>query len=381
MGKTKLEELYDLVIDGYVINKKILVSKGFTGEDIIELLRKKYIIETEKETYKIYNADKFHKYGIKLLQEGKIKEANICFKQCHKLNPTGRKINLQMILTSLIRNNYEEVLTLYKNLEDATIMTHKLDNNLYLYLLSFIIELPQEYKEKIRELKYEDIALPKQVISKDENKVRIAIYQNKLPYACKLLNDIMAKKNDEYSLKYELLKILTYKAADAERDFKSKLLKLTKNEEYKEIIEILKEKSNTKKLNKVEMYILLTSYTIINILETKTIPEKKVTITYDIYTALMGNNFDLAKEINLEHHTLIGTDANEDPVNILLEKIIELIKDIEKTNKKIEEPQCKEIPSDMKDIDKEITESEELAYYIKSENMTLKEATKKLGLR
>lgn len=374
MEKEKIEKLYKLVIDGYVLNNHILLQEEFTQEEVEYLILKRIISPTEEGKYEIFDAEKFHKYGIKLLQEHKVREANICFKMCYKINPKDRRINLQLLLAAIKRNDYEAFLEVYKNLESISYGNQKLDNNLYLYLLNLITELPEEYTDRIRDFKYEDIIFTKCSCNKDENKVRIAIYRDKFLYACKVLNDLMMKR-EEYSVKYELLRALISKTIDAEKQFKYQLLELVNKEDYEEIIKILTNRSNIKKLNKVETYLLLITYAITKLLETKQLPTKTVNISYDMYEAIMGNNFDLALELNIDHHILTKTNKEEDPIYILLVKITNLIKSLQS------EPIEPKITIEETELDKEIITSEELAYYITSENIPLSEAIKKLGIR
>lgn len=375
MGQNSYEKIYELAINGIRLNNNNLFSCGYTEEDIKYFISKRIIAVTEDGNYEIFSADKFHQYGIKLLVNGNVRDANKCFRMCYRINPTGRRINIQMLLAAIKRNDYVEGLKFYSNLENNSSEKHILDNNLYLYLLNLVTDLPVEYKEKVRDFKYEDLVFTDAVCNKDENTIRVAVYNNKFLYACKLLNDLLKKKADEYSVKYQLLRALISKTVDEEKKFKNNLLALAKNEEYDEIVKIITERSNKKKLGRLETYVLLVAYAIVNLLKSKTIPEASVDVTYDMYAAIMGNNFELALELNEEHHILTESSKEDDPVNILLVKINEIIKEMKMKGDVVKHQNILQA-----ELDRHIMDSEALAYYIKSENISLEDASKKFGI-
>lgn len=385
MEQELIERIYNMLINDLDLTEENLLKTGLTKEEITLLLERKIIKPREDNQFELYRTEKFHQYGIRLLKKGQAKEANICFKKCFQMSPNGRKINMQLMLSKIKWGYFEEAFEYYKNLEDNDNGKHRLDNNLYLYLLNLLMELPEEYQEKIKGFTKYDLIYPPNVINKDENMVRIAVCNEKFSYACNLLNDLINKKQKEYSIKFEVIKALLSKVIDKEKEFKSKLLYLAETEQYFNIINLLKERSNKKKLNKLENYVLIITDAIIKIINTKQIPEKTEEITHNMYRALMGNNFELAIEINDTHHLLVGTNKDSDVIHVLLLKIIELIKQVENKNRKeqLTNPNISLLPqeNELTPLEKEIKITEDIAYYIESQNLSLEEATKKLGIK
>ncbi|MBQ2873461.1 MAG: hypothetical protein IJE89_05630 [Bacilli bacterium] len=369
MEEKLIGKLYQMVIEKKELTYENLIEEGFSNEDISLLISNRIIRLIGDNLYQLYKVDRFHQYGIKLLIQGKNIEATKCFKICHKLMPNGRRINLQMLILEVIYENYEGAYRIYETIENNSIPKNTLDNNLYLYLLNLLCPI-KKYSDRVRDFMHGDIVFESATCNKDENQIREAIFKSKFVYARKLVNDLISKKIPEYSIKNELIKVLLNKVIEHERNYKNKLLKLAQEEQYSVINKMLLERANTKRLSKLENYILLVSGTIIEILKTKKIPEKREIVTYDMYKALISNNFKLAQEINDDHHTILGTNKEDDVLHILLIKINEIIKQIElsyEEERKIE-------------LDKQIMSSEELAYYIKSENISLEDASKKLGI-
>ena len=82
------------------------------------------------------------------------------------------------------------------------------------------------------------------------------------------------------------------------QQIKKEISYLIKNKQYQEIVYILTQKQEQNKLNKTETYILIITKAIIKIITTKTIPSITENNKYDIYEALIGNDFKLAKSLN-----------------------------------------------------------------------------------
>ena len=129
-------------------------------------------------------------------------------------------------------------------------------------------------------------------------------------------------------IKFELIKALLTKAIEADKLNKQQLLYLSRTSQYHNLVKYLVERANRKPLNKIENYVLLIAGTIEKILQTKTIPEVTTEISYDMYYALLGNNYELALEINNTHHNVLGTSKEDDVINILLIKIMEIINEL-----------------------------------------------------
>lgn len=366
MEEKLIEVLYKIIIDGLDITQKTMQQYGLSDDEISLLVETRVIMLRKDNKYILFSVDKFRKYGVTLLLKQKIKEANICFEKCYEMAPKGRNIALQYLLANITHYNYQKAFETFANLETIQPEKNKENNNLYLYLLSIVAPCQEEYKERVRNMDRNDIMLPYSHSNKKENQVRDAILKSKFTYAYQIINSMISRDN-QYSIKFELIRVLLIQAIEKEKEFKSNLLYLAKNKQYNEIFNILTNRQKQRCLSKLETYILLITDAIIKLINNGIIPKTTSKITYDMFEALVDNNYHLALELNEQYLLLQQKGTNEDVVNILLTDIINFIKENQSKKECIQ-------TEDTKD------EIEELAYYITSNYKSLDEAIKQLGL-
>lgn len=381
MENQKIELLFKLVIDDLVITESLLLKNGYTKKEIKELTDMGMIQKQKKKIYKFTGIEKLRQYGVRLLLTNQLKEANICFRKCYELAPNGKNVCLQVLLSAIVRNDYQEAFKIFADLEKIHPEKNIKDNNLYLYLLSILSECNEEYQERVKSFTEEDLILPHSNSNKLENDIRIAIVQNKFKYAYQLLNKLIAK-DTQYSVKFELIRGLLSQAIERQKELRENLLNLAKNGDYNAIFSILNSKSQNTKLSTIEACISEIAKNIITITQNKTIPPVTNETATEMKDAILGNNFKLALRINREFLNFINASEEDDIINILLVKLNGVIEELE------QEPTVPETiitPGSQEEttfvLEDELKDIQDLAYYIKeSKYLTFEEATKKLGI-
>ena len=174
-----MEPIYKLLINDLKITDDSLKIYGYSKEAICLLLEKNIIERLKTGEYKLVSVDKFRQYGLSLLKEGKNFQANKCFEKCYELAPNGKNIILQHMLALLKRKKYQEVLNVIKN---ANPTNTDVNYNLYLYLLNFLTEIPDEYKERVSNMTENDLMMPIIRENISENKIRRSIIEDKYNY-------------------------------------------------------------------------------------------------------------------------------------------------------------------------------------------------------
>lgn len=373
MDDKKIEIIYKMLINGIKLTNNTLSIYGFTQEEIEKLITKKIIEMQQDGIYKLYQVDKLRKYGVSLLLNGHYKEADLCFKISYELAPTGKMICLQAMLSALHKKNYKKIFEIYSNLEKIHPEKNSKDNLLYLYLLSIITEIPEEYREKARQIKPLEMMLPNKVGLKVENEIRKYIGQHKFTYAHQLICQRMVKEIN-YSTKFELIKKLCAEAIEQTKKMKEQLFHLIASNQYEQILELLLEQQNQRELSELELNILLISNAIVKISKTGTIPEKTIQSTNNMQKAILGNNFKLALDINEEFLEFNKIPKESNLINMLLNKINALILSIEEKQKIEAERICIEKKQ------QELQEVEDLTDFIRMQNIPIDLAIKKSGL-
>ena len=311
---------------GLKINKDTLKIYSFTEEDIQKLIKDKIITQKNETEYELVDINKLYHYGITLLLKMQIKRADTCFYKCHKLDPEHREVCLQILLSDLKRKNYHKLVNDFIMIDKIKPTENRNNNNLYLYLLNIIVDLPKELENRIKNIDVNNISI-KQDNSKIEHIIKYSIVTGKFPYALKLLNDLI-KEKIIYVIEYEVLKELITQVTTKEKIFKTDLFFQTKRKEYDIVLSSLKQKSMKRNLKSDEICIAIAAKAIMNLIETREIPVPTVTDTNSLYEALNGNNFKLAKELNDSFLQSVDIAPEKNTLSILLLEINKLIEEI-----------------------------------------------------
>ena len=374
MDRKIIEELYKILIKGLPLTKEVLDIYNYTVEEITTLKNQGIIKEIAKNQYTLVSADGMYKYGVYLEISGQPKQSETCFHRCLKIDPKNRNACMHIMLIELKRKNYLAIENLFPILEKINKESHQEDNKLYQYLLGVILHYNKEYQEKMKSVEYDEVLIPNEENNPEiykQNAIRMAIVKQKYPYAIKQLNDLI-RRNIAFNIENEFLKELIIHALRVNNRFKSKLQIYALNKNYENIIKLLEDKSKNQFLGNMETYILNTTESILEIIETNEIPEVICDYSPYMYEALQGNNFRLARDINLDFIKKLNQNPKEDTLNILLDDLIERIDNL---SKKIE-PKEENIIKNTSNL----TPEEELASYIKEANISIPEAVKKIGI-
>lgn len=373
-----MEILYKILLNDLDLSYENMKLYGFSDDEIFSLIEHGVIEYVSNNTYSLVLVDKFRRYGVELLKMHRVKEANLCFKKCYELAPNGKEICLQYMISLIEKGNYSEIFDVFSNLEKIHPEKNSKNTNLYLYLLSFFVEFPEYYKNKVSELDCDDLILPVTKFSKSENEVRFAILNSKFVFAHQKIKFMLARDNG-YSVKFKLIETLLRFVVEHENKFKENLISLCKNEQYEEIINILKDRQKLRYLSNMEMCVLIIVEAIVKLKQTNVIPKLGINNTGDMYEALVGNNFKLALQISDGFIEYAKLNRDEDIINLLLVKINELIMNIKIGYSAYDVYSLdNELFQDDDEFRKVVEDAENFAYYISDSGMTVEEANKKM---
>ena len=398
----QLRNIYEMIALGIPLNDETLHLYSINKDDIQELISNSILIDrgqnniadnttdndiyVNKDQYIIKDLSKIYQYGIKFSADKQYYKATRCFYKCYEIDSNNREYCLRMLLVYLKENCLQKALSMLLHIETLEPEKYQNDNIIYLYLLNILIDCGERNIQKLQNLDPDTLMYNDKIkqIPEEQCNIRRAIYLNKFKYAYQLLIEYMNLHYD-YSIESKLLRELLNQTVTKEETIKRKIKQLINREKYSDIIEIINELKKHRYLNSNEMYIYMLTESIINIKNTRIIPKVTITNTKYLYDAIKGNNFVKAKELNQEYLIKKSKDISIDPVNILLEKINNLIlqiklEPIEEDNVEIEMNEHIEINNIDESTNKELLFAEEIAYYIKSENLSIDYARKYLGI-
>lgn len=380
MEQARIDLIYEVLINESELTTNSLQKYGLKESEIESFISSRIIEPINYKTFKLVSIEKLRRYGVKLLLTGHKLKANKCFEICYQLYPDGKHIGLQYMLAKIASKKYQEAIEIFMKLEKINQQKNEKDNNLYLYLLGVVTNcIPEELKERNKQMKQEDIILPYLTCNKIENKIRIAISEHKFKYAYELIIK-RNQKEPEYSVKYELIRMLTCQAIEVDQKIKTKILYLTKKSQHQEIILLLTHLQSQRQLSKMETSILKLSQNIIQLTNDLPIHQLSNTNTNDIYEAIEANDFKLALDLNIELLEYTKTNKYKNVLYLLLSRLNALIEEKQENEQTNKGKQTIELISLQEEItEQELEDTEALAYYISSQNITLEMARKKIG--
>ena len=407
--RIKVLKIYDMVAHDFILCYENLLAFGFSESEIKNFIDNKILVEKSYHQYEIAKTNDLTAYGIKQLLAERYIFAQKCIAKCYALSENKREYITRLLMTLVKFEKYQEAMEVYSHLEVLECNKEKSDyyyntNIMYLYLLNMLTICGQRYQNIIDDID-QDLMLKeikKLNLSDTDNEIRKCIILNKFKYAFQLVHNKI-KTSCDYTIDDQLLRQLLCNTVDLEEKYKRELFSFLETEEYQKIFDLLEEKRKHRYLNNQEMYACLVVESIINIKKTGIIPIPKTISTTYMYDAIKNNNYVLAQKLNREFLKRKHKSHEKDLLDMLLTKInyimLKIKLDIENEESQIKSSEEKQMSvvieenndklkveenNEINETEEEKTEellfAEELAYYIKTEKISINEAKKKLGI-
>ena len=309
INEENLNKLYEEVINDTILTTKNLNSYGFNSKDIKNLINDDVLIRVKRGLYEFIDSENLYNYNKKIYED---KEKSFkCLEKCFSIKPTN-SMTFQLFIQTLKKHDYEKVFYYFDYLYEKN-LNNQNDYNLYLYLLNMITDVPDKYKEIVKNIKLDDMINKKFNFLHPINKIRISVSNQRLKLASNQLREYLNNKNCIPSL--FLTSELLYQTIGLENDRIDKIIKLLEDEKYDYVVQILENVKIKHQLNQTENYILTLTYDLLNIKNTNKIPDKIETSTDDFFEAIDNKNYELAV-------SLYDSKISNKAIYILLENII-----------------------------------------------------------
>jgi hypothetical protein len=318
IAREKIKGLCSKVIDDVIITTKVLNDCDFISQEIDDLVSNGIIRRVNSDEYELVSVETLYEYG---LEQWKLKNydiAKLCFEKCLELDRNHRGACLQVFFDSIRLKNYNRAFDLLDVLFDIDDDNLVKEDNLYLYLLNFLVPCPDRYVDKVRALTRDDLTFG-DCDEIDEKAVVDRIFEGKTRMAMRLICNL----SELDSVKKVIVRELLFSHSKYEEELPKKVFEYVEQERYNDIEILLRAKSKTHRFSPEEKFILKLCEDIKKIIRTREIPPTKVVDTDDMFEAIRGNDFELAKSL------CDGCDnINEGyykSLSILLDKVIECI--------------------------------------------------------
>lgn len=237
---------------------------------------------------------------------------------------------LNQFSISISCKNYSLALEIYEQIfnNPSLAVKYQYEKNLYLFLLSYLTNLPKEYTDKLNKLKIEDITLNYEdeyhKFIRMHNKIGQAIINKKFSLANDLYNTLYTKKG-YLSFNDMLMKQLLEKVKIIMR-YQNEITRYIKNYDFNNLFCYVNNICMTENLNKIFTYILKLSLVIKNMITKNELPAAIIIDSQDIYEQIEYNNFGQALSLALKKRNDKQDESWDLQIIIVLLKIINKFK-------------------------------------------------------
>lgn len=248
----RINQVYLNMLEQPELTTQALKEIGFTPNDLTNLVKLGRLNRVRKGYY-VVSAKELYDYGKSLLKKREYDKAYLVFSKCNELEPTNINTLLQLFSQSITMKNYDKAFEYFEQIfnEENCLENNKSENYLYLYLLSFLTEIPSKYKVILDNLSLSDVEAKKMtpLYSVDEaNQIRKSILEQRFKLALNSLK-LKTKERGFSSFRENILKNLLTQARQAREEIYNSLVECVDNKDYEKIILLLEEEQKKHQLS------------------------------------------------------------------------------------------------------------------------------------
>ena len=314
----ELDKIIKILIRNSMITTFELTQLGYIDEDITEIINDGYIKRQGKGIYVIGNKETLISYAKSIEKRDPNFSKEIIDYCTHdknqNLTPFYEKFD-----KAIQENNEIEAINYFKIIYKSLSKEKKSDGNYYLLLLSYLYDLPDEYKTKLKELKLEDVQL------KEDNESAIVENQSrknmfyKSYYDSKVGFEKRVSIDGKLSLEDKIEKDLIHAIVEKYRKHKKVIIDLIEEGKYKKLLQFLGKEEAKNFLNLKEEYLMKTVIDYIAIEEARMVPKVKVK-SFSTFEAIKNKDYRMALQF-MEDYRERKNINYQDTLYLMLVKI------------------------------------------------------------
>lgn len=367
-----LKKLYQAAINDFTITDNLLLSIGFSYEQINYLCTTKKIQPLGNDTYQFIDARNLIHYAKALIAKKDSLSAELCFAYVKKIDPYNHELCFHYFYKAISEYRFKDAFVYFQIIYKYE-NTSKEDYNFYLYMFGVLIDLPEKYKKICANLHFIDLKSHHKNNSDIYNKIRKCAFDGCFGDALKLLKEF---ENTNKNLSATEVMTKRFLTATRRKQFleRKEIVSLLELKEYDKIIELLEQIQSQVKLNDETLSVLslLKTYQVISL--TNTIPPKKPYYKNSVYTAIKKFDYESALRcitlFNERHHY----ENSASPIYLILQLINQKISEINANNlphKEMPEEAIKEeYTSEVQEIADTLKEDIEASFSLIQEYLT-----------
>ena len=323
VDKEKIYKLYESMMNTEeFITTKEIKELGITQNEIAKLVEEGYLIRIKRGYYNFGNVTDLFTYGKSLIDSKRRDEGIKVFNKCMELDPNCLYAAYQLFINAVKTKDYDNILKYYDVMYNADNTNRKY--LYYLYIISYIIELPEHYKNVVKNLTYNDMAVEEvdDFTVMLNNTINLVI-NGKLVYASK--NRLFWHKNgsmtvDDYA-ETTLLREASYVNSNRRRLLDDHIYE----GRYAEAIEMISHDAQVRELPVYYKYVNFLLNDIVRMINFKEIHDPilldRVT---NVFTAIDNYDYDTALLLSAERNSINKIPNEKSILYVLLDRIIKL---------------------------------------------------------
>lgn len=264
ISSQKAENFYD-AIEGkdynlaYGLMKKSHAANNRKLNALETLVKKMYGMMEFKIKYDTsIEADELYKQGSALVARGDFFHAYNCFHECLKKDENHKLANFEVFAEFISVRNYTEAFKYFKKFDDQADGKEKAMDDLYLYLLNNLTDIPREFMGREKNFCYENGELIELCLRKEFTAAR------------KLIEDRCAGRR-KTTRESSMLFLINEANLSLGKD-KHNIAVMAQDKRFEEIVEFLKAKKKKCGLDKYERFMLQIAEDILYIYENRKLP-------------------------------------------------------------------------------------------------------------
>lgn len=323
VDKETIYKLYECMMNAEeFITTKEIKDLGITQKGIAKLVEEGYLIRIKRGYYNFGNVTDLFTYGKSLIDSKRRAEGIKVFYKCMELDPNCLYAAYQLFINAVKTKDYDNILKYYDVMYNADSTNKKY--LYYLYIVSYIIELPEHYKNVVKNLTYNDMAVEEvdDFTAMLNNTINLVV-NGKLVYASK--NRLFWHKNgqmtvDDYA-ETTLLREASYVNSNRRRILDDHIYE----ERYDEAIEMIGQEAQVRELPVYYKYVNFLLNDIVRMINFKEIHDPILLdgVT-NVFTAIDNYDYDTALLLSAERNSINKIENDRSILYVLLDRIIKL---------------------------------------------------------
>ena len=253
----ELDKIISILIKNSSITSYELTKIGYIEEDITELINEGYIKRRERGVYGVGNLDTLISYA-KEIENRNSELSNEIIDYCNLCKGTDIRPYFKHFDKAIQEKKYSDIVPCYRNIDKVLSKDEKgiKNSNLYLLLLSYLYDMPEEYKDRLENMDLEEILLSgEDEKTKLENKLRKDLYFKSF-YEARVSFKKRVSMESEFSIEDKIEKDLISSIIEKYRNLKEEVIKLIDEDKFNRLLKVLYREDEMNFLNVKSSYLL-----------------------------------------------------------------------------------------------------------------------------